>query len=80
MGVFSFTGLKNPHDLFIIQNGEKQRAQEDQRLVMEGAPSDPEIFAHCKALPEEEKDYEPFDSMLKLIKKFDGLRIYRLDR
>ena len=25
------------------------------------------------------KDYEPFNSMLKLIKKFDGLRIYRLN-
>ena len=29
---------------------------------------------------QKEKDYEPFNSMLKLIKKFDGLRIYRLPR
>ena len=28
---------------------------------------------------EREKDYEPFNSMLKLIKKFDRLRIYKLD-
>ena len=32
-------------------------------------------------LPEDEKgkDYRPFNSMLKLIKKFDGLRIYKLN-
>ena len=48
---------------------------------MNGAPTQVEIFAHYAALPpeEREKDYEPFNSMLKLIKKFDGLRIYRLD-
>ena len=28
---------------------------------------------------EKGKDWEPFNSMLKLIKKFDGLRIYRLN-
>ena len=50
-------------------------------LAMNGNPSEVEIFAHYDALPEDEKkkDYEPFNSMLKLIKKFDGLRIYRLD-
>ena len=33
------------------------------------------------ALPEEEqdKDWKPMVCMLRLIKKFDGLRIYRLD-
>ena len=48
---------------------------------MDGKPKRWEIFAHYEALPEEEKkkDFEPFNSMLKLIKKFDGLRIYRLD-
>ena len=30
-------------------------------------------------LEEREKDYEPFNSMLKLVKRFDGLRIYKLD-
>lgn len=51
------------------------------KLAMEGEPSQAEIFAHYEALPleEREKDYEPFNSMLKLIKKFDGLRIYKLD-
>ena len=51
------------------------------KLAMDGDPDDAEIFAHYEALPYEEKikDFEPFNSMLKLIKKFDGLRIYRLD-
>lgn len=51
------------------------------KLAMDGAPKQAEIFAHYAALPleEREKDYEPFNSMLKLIKKFDGLRIYKLD-
>ena len=50
------------------------------KLAMDGNPASEEIHAHYKALPlvEREKDYEPFNSMLKLIKKFDGLRIYSL--
>ncbi|MBO6055121.1 MAG: hypothetical protein J6P31_06325 [Oscillospiraceae bacterium] len=36
--------------------------------------------AHYRSLPEEEqgKDWEPFCTMLQLLKKFDGLRIYHL--
>lgn len=51
------------------------------KLAMDGDPFEEDIFAHYQALPleEKEKDYEPFNSMLKLIKKFDGLRIYQLD-
>ena len=51
------------------------------KLAMKGDPLEEEIFAHYQALPQEEKekDYEPFNSMLKLIKKFDGLRIYKLN-
>ncbi|MBQ6260704.1 MAG: hypothetical protein IJK59_05590 [Firmicutes bacterium] len=51
------------------------------KLAMDGDPSEEEIFAHYEALPlaEREKDYEPFNSMLRLIKKFDGLRIYSLN-
>ena len=51
------------------------------KLAMNGAPTEEEIFAHYEALPqkEKEKDYEPFNSMLKLIRKYDGLRIYKLD-
>ena len=50
-------------------------------LTMDGNPSEEEIFAHYDLLPYEEKvkDYEPFNSMLKLIRKFDGLRIYALN-
>ena len=51
------------------------------KLAMDGDPGSREIKAHYEELPEEErtKDYEPFNSMLKLIKKFDGLRIYSLN-
>ncbi len=51
------------------------------KLAMDGKPSKEAICAHYEELPLEEKkkDYEPFNSMLKLIKKFDGLRIYMLD-
>ena len=51
------------------------------KLAMDGKPSKEAIYAHYEELPLEEKkkDYEPFNSMLKLIKKFDGLRIYMLD-
>ncbi|MGI6510689.1 MAG: hypothetical protein ACOX1L_08995 [Erysipelotrichaceae bacterium] len=50
------------------------------RLVMEGKPTKEEIIEHYNSLDEKEKekDFEPFNSMLKLIKKFDGLRIYKL--
>lgn len=51
------------------------------KLTMDGHPKKSDIFAHYEALPEKEKgkDYKPFNSMLKLIKKYDGLRIYTLE-
>ncbi len=50
------------------------------KLCMDGDPTDEEIHDHYLTLsPEEQdKDWKPFNSMLRLIKKFDGLRIYRL--
>ena len=50
------------------------------KLAMDGNPVSEEIRAHYDLLPEEDKgkDYEPFNSMLKLVRKFDGLRIYQL--
>ena len=50
------------------------------KLTMNGNPSLKEVTVHYNQLPpsEQGKDYEPFNSMLKLIKKFDGLRIYKL--
>ena len=51
------------------------------RLCMNGDPDHAAVKAHYDSLSEEEqgKDWKPFNSMLKLIKKFDGLRIYRLN-
>ena len=51
------------------------------KLLMPNDVTDEEIYQHYLSLSEEDrnKDYEPFNSMLKLIKKFDGLRIYALD-
>ena len=48
--------------------------------AMDGEPTDAEITKHYWQLTEKdkEKDWKPFNSMLKLIKKFDGLRIYKL--
>ena len=50
------------------------------KRAMDGDFTEEELLAHYEALPEEEqgKDYKPFNTMLKLIKQFDGLRIYRL--
>ena len=49
-------------------------------MLPEGTTADADTArAHYMELPEEErdKDTEPMNSMLKLIEKFDGLRIYR---
>ncbi len=50
------------------------------KLVMDGELTSEQIHEHYNHLPEPEKDkdWQPFNSMLKLIKKFDGLRIYFL--
>ena len=51
------------------------------KLTMVGNPTEDEVFAHYEGLPdvEKDKDVEPFNSMLKLIRRFDGLRIYHLN-
>ena len=51
------------------------------RLAMDGAPTDAEIAEHYASLAEadQDKDWKPFNSMLSLLKKFDGLRIYKLN-
>ncbi len=50
------------------------------RLVMDGRPSHEEILTHYRALDrvDQDKDWKPFNRLLELLKKFDGLRIYRL--
>ncbi len=49
-------------------------------LAIDGELTDELVREHFDALPadEQDKDWRPFNSMLKLLKKFDGLRIYYL--
>ena len=51
------------------------------KLCMNGDFGELEIARHYLNLPEADqgKDWKPFNSMLKLIRKFDGLRIYKLE-
>ena len=51
------------------------------KLGMNGPVTSKEIRTHYDILPPDEqgKDWKPMESMLKLIKKYDGLRIYRLN-
>nr|MBQ6241832.1 hypothetical protein [Lachnospiraceae bacterium] len=50
------------------------------KLCMNGDFGEMEILRHYLDLSEDEqeKDWKPFNTMLKLIRKFDGLRIYKL--
>ena len=50
------------------------------KLTLDADASDEEIMSHYDTLsPEDQgKDWRPFNSMLKLLKKYDGLRIYHL--
>lgn len=52
------------------------------KLTMNTDASEEEILAHYEVLsPEGQgKDWLPFNSMLKLLRKFDGLRIYQLGK
>ena len=52
------------------------------KLVMDGEFTRERIREHYRSLPERDKgkDWKPFNSMLKLIGRFDGLRIYQLPR
>ena len=65
------------------EKAEKDALREQLRchkLAMDGDPTEEEIFAHYQNLSDEDqgKDWRPFNSMLKLLKKYDGLRIYHL--
>ena len=63
---------------------EARRALREQlrchKLAMDGEPTDAEIAVHYEGLDEadQDKDWRPFNTMLILLKKYDGLRIYRL--
>jgi len=49
------------------------------KLAMDGKPTSGQIKRHYESLSpaDQGKDWKPFNSMLKLIRKFDGLRIYQ---
>jgi len=49
-------------------------------LCMDNWADEEEIYRHYDSLsPEDQgKDWKPFNSMLKLLKKYDGVRIYKL--
>jgi hypothetical protein len=61
---------------------ENSRALREQmrchKLAMNGRVTGKDIYKHYLALSEEDKgkDWKPFNTMLSLLKKFDGLRIY----
>ena len=64
--------------------GDRKALREQMRqhcLCMDTWEDEEEIYRHYETLPLEEqgKDWKPFFTMLKLLKKFDGLRIYRLN-
>ena len=50
------------------------------KLAMDGTLTEQRVQKHYDDLSEDDKgkDWKPFNSMLKLIKKYDGLRIYKL--
>ena len=50
------------------------------RLAMDGTLTEERVYEHYLALPEsdKDKDWKPFNSMLELLKQFDGIRIYKL--
>ena len=50
------------------------------KLMMDGKLTQEKIRAHYQSLNkmDQDKDWKPFNNLLLLLKKFDGLRIYRL--
>ena len=75
----------NLYETVPTEEGENRYALREQmrqhKLCMNGDFGELEIARHYLSLPEEVqgKDWKPFNTMLKLIRKFDGLRIYKLD-
>ena len=50
------------------------------KQALDGELTQEQLLAHYQGMPESEKgkDWLPFNSMLKLMEQFDGLRLYRL--
>ena len=74
----------NLYETVPVEDGTNRYALREQmrqhKLGMSGDFGELEIARHYLQLPENEqgKDWKPFNTMLKLIRKFDGLRIYKL--
>ena len=62
-------------------SGKRREQMRCHKLVLDGELTEEIIQAHYDALSEEDKgkDWKPFNVMLKLLKRFDGLRIYKLE-
>ena len=73
----------NEYETLPVAEGERAALREQlrrHRLAMDGEPGEAEVLAHYRSLPasEQGKDWRPFNSILRLLKKFDALRIYKL--
>ena len=65
---------------YLETRGELREQLRLHKLAMDGDPTEEEIRAHYFALSErdQDKDWRPLNTMLENLKKYDGLRIYRL--
>ena len=70
-----YENVGNPSD-----NQNRREQMRCHKLIVDGDVSSESIKKHYEELPEEEKgkDWKPFNVMLKLLKNFDGIRIYSL--
>ncbi|MCR5116583.1 MAG: hypothetical protein K6A97_03650 [Lachnospiraceae bacterium] len=65
----------------VYENSDERERLRMHKYTMDGDITDKMIEEHYLALPYDEqgKDILPFETMLKLIKKFEGLRIYKIE-
>ena len=74
-----------PLDVPKQREGKARKALREQmrmhKLTLAADADEETILKHYESLPpiEQEKDFLPFNSLLKLLKIFDGVRIYKLD-
>ena len=72
---------ENTEDEKAVRNALREQLRRH-KLTLNTDSSEEEILAHYETLsPEDQgKDWLPFNSMLKLLRKYDGLRIYQLSK
>ena len=70
-----------PEDQLAAARSALREQTRTHKLAMNGNPTTQEIRRHFIGLPKkyQDKDWKPFNNLLQLLKKKDGLRIYRLD-